>query len=104
MAEVTSKARTAPISVARIVHYTLSERDCLEIERQRLALWGAVGAVRNASGVRIGEVYPAVVVRKHTEDTVNLQVLLDGPDTYWATSRTEADPGGEGHWSWPPRV
>ncbi len=39
-----------------------------------------------------GDVYPAVVVRDWDEaaGTVNLQVLLDGNDTYWATSRTEA--------------
>ncbi|GAA4560510.1 hypothetical protein [Planotetraspora kaengkrachanensis] len=32
----------------------------------------------------------------------NLQVLLDGNDAYWATSRTEGDEPGR--WSWPPRV
>lgn len=46
-----------------------------------------------------GDEYPAVVVRAFGGSTVNLHVLLDGNDTYWATSRQE---GGEpGEWSWP---
>jgi hypothetical protein len=49
-----------------------------------------------------GQVYPAVVVRDWDEPagTVNLQVLLDGNDTYWATSRLPGlDPGC---WYWAP--
>jgi len=48
-----------------------------------------------------GEQYPAVVVRTFGGTTVNLHVLLDGNDTYWATSRMEGDDPGQ--WSWPPR-
>jgi hypothetical protein len=48
-----------------------------------------------------GQVFPALVVRDWDEPagTVNLQVFLDGNDTYWATSRTPGD--GPGTWRWP---
>lgn len=48
--------------------------------------------------------YPAVIVRAwgDTEQSaVNLQVLLDGCDTYWATSRSQVP--GQGQWIEPPR-
>jgi hypothetical protein len=62
---------------------------------------GHVGHVGNE--VTAGDVYPAVVVRVFDPSvtTANLQVLLDGTDTYWATSRTESP--AEGHWMWPER-
>jgi hypothetical protein len=46
-----------------------------------------------------GDSYPAVVVRTFGGSTVNLKVLLDGNDDYWATSRAEGDEPGQ--WSWP---
>jgi hypothetical protein len=52
--------------------------------------------------VQEGDVFPAVIVRDWDEQsgTVNLQVHLDGSDTYWATSRVQGDNPGE--WQWPP--
>jgi hypothetical protein len=49
-----------------------------------------------------GHKYPAVVVSTFGGEAVNLQVLLDGPDSFWATSRHEGDEPGT--WAWPPRV
>jgi hypothetical protein len=46
-----------------------------------------------------GDVYPADVVRTFGGSTANLQVHLDGNDTYWATSRAQGD--GHAQWSWP---
>lgn len=80
----------------RVVLYVLNEHDVTQIEHDRL---------RNASDgnpVGAGDEYPAVVVRAWGAlpgSAVNLQVLLDGPDSFWATSRTEGD--GPGHWHWP---
>jgi hypothetical protein len=47
------------------------------------------------------DVYPADVVRifDPQSTTVNLQVHLDGNDTYWATSRSQGTEAGQ--WSWP---
>lgn len=74
---------------------TLSDYDVEAIQRRREDL-GLVGNAANA-----GEVYPAVVVRVW-EPSVNLQVLLDGEDSYWATSRVEGNEPG--FWAWPQRV
>jgi hypothetical protein len=51
-----------------------------------------------------GDVYPAIVVRTFDPavTTANLQVFLDGNDTYWATSRPEGE--GPGTWREPHAV
>jgi len=98
-------------TIGRIVHYTLGAGDAEAINRRRKdftdsqsasAGLGYVGHVGNHA--EEGQVYPAVVVRVFDPSvtTANLQVQLDGNDTYWATSRTEGD--GPGHWGWPARV
>ena len=85
-------------TIGRIVHYTLTENDAEMIRGQRESS-GMFG-----NPVEAGQVYPAVVVRVFSEgsSSANLSVLLDGRDTYWATSRCEGD--GLGFWAWPPRV
>lgn len=98
-------------TIGRIVHYTLNAGDAEAINRRRkdfadsqsaAAATGFVGHVGNQA--EAGQVYPAMVVRVFDPraTTANLQVLLDGNDSYWATSRTERD--GEGGWAWPPRA
>ncbi|HEY9473021.1 MAG TPA: hypothetical protein VIS06_04110 [Mycobacteriales bacterium] len=88
-------------TIGRIVHYRLSAQDAAII-RDRRAATGAHG-----NPALEGDVYPAEIVRvfgpaDNPDRAVNLQVGLDGEDTYWATSRTEGD--GPGTWFWPPRV
>lgn len=110
-------------SVGRIVHYVLTDADEREINRRRRDFdafsranrpkadepgefpgrSGHVGHVGNET--RAGDVFPAVIVRAwgtSPGSSVNLKVLLDGSDDYWATSRTEGD--GPGHWHWPERT
>lgn len=97
-------------TIGRIVHYTLSEGDAEQINRRRPD--GPRGSDGNGAIVHVGnhaaegQVYPAVVVRVFDPSAsyVNLQVLLDGNDTYWATSRTNGESGEAGRWVWPPRV
>ncbi|WP_214103229.1 hypothetical protein [Acrocarpospora catenulata] len=85
-------------TIGRIVHYTLNAGDAQIIESRRAQ------SDRVGNHVEAGQVYPALVVRVFdpSAPTVNLQVYLDGDDSYWATSRTEGDTPGS--WSWPPRV
>lgn len=83
-------------TIGRFVHYTLTDDDAATIASRRTDL----GVGGNA--VQAGDIYPAVVVRTFGGPAVNLQVLLDGWDTYWAHSRCEGDEAG--HWHWPPRV
>jgi hypothetical protein len=105
-------AAPAP-SVGRIVHYRLSEQDATEINRLRddtrvrMAAGGGYAPgvqVHQGNCASAGDLCPAVIVRvfNPASPTVNLQVLLDGTDTVWATSRVPGDEPGQ--WSWPPRV
>lgn len=94
-------------SVGRIVHYKLSEVDAEAINRRRddfdTANPGATGFQAHIGNrAEAGQTFPATVVRTFGGDAVNLQVSLDGTDTYWATSRTPGDDPGQ--WCWPPRV
>ena len=86
-------------TIGRIVHYTLTEQDAAQIANDRAS---AVDRTLRHNPVSPGQTYPAVVVRTFGGPAVNLQVFLDGTDTYWATSRVEGD--GPGQWIWPPRV
>jgi hypothetical protein len=83
-------------TLGRIVLYKLSEDDARHIQQQR----SHDSTTANMSGA--GHKYPAVVVSTFGGEAVNLQVLLDGPDSFWATSRHEGDEPGT--WAWPPRV
>lgn len=104
-------------SIGRIVHYTLSEQDAAQINKRRadaknlngagvtLASQGLGPQIHIGNEVHPGEVFPAILVRSWAATAYasqNLQVFLDGNDTFWATSVTEGD--GERHWAWPPRV
>ncbi|WP_416975669.1 hypothetical protein [Streptomyces sp. 4F14] len=89
-----------------VVLYQLTDADAAGINRRRKdfhengsadSRTGFIGHFGNR--VEEGAVFPALVVQVHAEGTVtcNLQVLLDGNDAYWATSRAEGD--GPGRWS-----
>jgi hypothetical protein len=101
-------------TVGRTVLYKLHSGDVEQITQHRRKVEdaarnaaksaGADDVVHPISGNLVieGEQYPAVVVRTFGGTTVNLQVSLDGNDTYWVASRSEGD--GPGFWSWPPRA
>lgn len=80
-------------TIGRIVHYTLSQIDANLIHSRRTSR----GVAYNT--VNAGDVYPALIVRTFGGHAVNLQVMLDGEDTYWACSRMLGD--GPGTWAWP---
>jgi len=105
------------------VLYTLSSGDAEQINRRRrdadayrrlhppaeAGHPGSTGFIAHyGNGASEGDVYPAVIVRAWNEipGTSNLQVLLDGNDTYWATSRMLAAEQWPqpGCWIWPPRL
>lgn len=103
-------------TIGRIVLYCLSAQDAEEINRRRTSpdsiakrifaeppAWPVGAQAHIGNGVAVGDVYPAVIVRTwgDTPDAVvNLQVFLDGNDTFWATSRrcSEEPEPGEFHW------
>jgi len=94
-------------SLGRIVHYQLTEQDASEINRRRVPGaghgegWPAGAQAHHGNPVHVGELVAAVVVCVF-ETCVNLRCLLDGTDTFWATSRAEGTVTGT--WSWPERV
>lgn len=117
-------------TIGRIVLYTLTEDDAVQINRRRTtgpeiaeriknnslphremqlhleeplpATWPIGAQAHIGNTVEAGEVYPMIVTRVWSDTCVNGQVFLDGNDTLWATSALE---GTGGHsWAWPPRA
>ena len=88
--------------IGRMVHYKISADDEAIIGQERLDYY-----VRG-NHIRRGDVYPAVIVRRMSSIdeplNINLQVMLDGEDVFWATSKHVSAQGEhkEGEWVWPP--
>lgn len=109
MSSTTTTSKTLTPRLGAIVIYRLSEMDAREIRQRRLARGSA-----NAPGndALEGMCFPAMIVRDWAAGypaehggparsaeagaTVNLQVFLDGGDTYWTTSRARFDPAVHG--------
>jgi hypothetical protein len=83
--------------IGQVVTYTLSEADV------RLIIAGRAGRgpvdmeygsmVGHANPITAGQRCAAMIVADNG-GSVNLQVMLDGDDSYWATSRNRgSDPG-----------
>lgn len=101
-------------SIGRIVRYTLSDQDAEAINRRRADAARNISAHREtADGSQVhigntvheGEVFPLVITRTWSDQpggAINGQVLLDGNDTLWVSSRTGGD--GAGQYAWPARV
>ena len=97
MSEDAAAVPAAPPTVGQIVHYRLSSGDVEQINDRRVP-----GVAQSGNRVAVGDICAAVLVRTFGGQAVNLKVLLDGDDSYWATSRCGGD--ADGQWSWPPRV
>lgn len=82
------------------VLYTLSDYDAESINRSR-ADAVAAGAKVHGNSAAAGDVYPMDVVRvwgNQPGAAINGQVILDGNDTFWATSRCGGDLAGQYRW------
>lgn len=87
-------------SVGRIVHYVLNDVDVANINSQRSA-----GSGKSGNSPVEGQHYAAILVCTWEGATsANLQVFLDGNDTYWATSRSQNDDAVQGSWHQPEQV
>lgn len=101
-------------TIGRIVHYMLSEQDANAINKRRQDADAHMAKHQDRSDgsqihvgnqVQAGQVYPMIITRvwgNEPTSGVNGQILLDGSDTYWATSVSAGD--GERHFVWPERV
>lgn len=87
------------MNVGKIVLYQLTEEDAEAINRRRIDNirntnnWPAGAQAHIGNRVMAGDVYPAIIVRDWG-DLCNLQVFLDGNDSYWAMSKSEEDKPG----------
>jgi hypothetical protein len=88
--------------LGNVVLFRLSERDAADVNRRRLKKrstphdWHE-GAQRHVGDtVAAGDVFPMIITRCWgADDTiVNGQVLLDGSDTLWVTSRARGELNG----------
>ncbi|WP_329013267.1 hypothetical protein OG271_04085 [Micromonospora rifamycinica] len=92
-----------PPTLGSTVLYTLTEQDAANINQRRTDL--TIIGLRVFAGIEAepGQTFPATVT--HVDgDAANVQVALDGTDVFWAPSRTEGEPGEQGHWVWPPTI
>lgn len=95
--------------VGDVVRYLLTQEDADAINRRRTdaehfgAGDGRTGYIVHAGNpVAPGMEFPAIVVRAWPARQVNAQVLLDGTDALWVTSKVEGP--GYGQWHWPRRI
>ena len=103
-------------TIGLVVIYTLSPQDAEEINRRRTTgpaiakritenHWPLGAQAHIGNRVEQGMNFPMIIVRTWgdtPESAVQGQVMLDGNDTYWATSRVCGEQAGM--WHWPERV
>jgi len=104
-------------SLGRIVHYRLTAEDASEIDRRRTTRgsiserikeerWPLGAQAHLGNPVGEGQVCPAIIVAVWSDTCVNLRVMLDGTDEFWALSRNPVsmdDSDIPGRWFWPVR-
>jgi hypothetical protein len=99
-------------TIGRIVHYKLTAEQAEQINRRRTNShsiaerikedkWPIGAQAHIGNEAHEGQTYPMIVVVVWSGTTVNGQVILDGNDTFWATSSSQGDQNGQ--WQWPPR-
>jgi hypothetical protein len=87
------------LTTGRIVYFVFDEQSAKEVMRRRTdgaaiatrmkqdpPLWPAGAQAHIGNPVTAGAICPAMVVAVAGGDVVNLKVMLDGADEYWATS------------------
>lgn len=108
------------ITVARIVHYALTQQNAEAINKRRqdardskIAQTSSGAQVHFGNEARAGDILPLLVTKVWPDGLVNGQVFLDGNDILWVSSVHErlTDPitgnlieAPEGLWFFPPRV
>ncbi len=94
----------------RIVWYKMANYEAQQINKRRQDAqnkmdWHralSTGAqIHIGNEVKAGQLYPAMIIIPWgitPESAVNLQVFLDGNDTYWATSKCVGEKEGDYQW------
>lgn len=86
----------------RVVYFVFNQTAAHAVERQRLRSPGSGETGGGGNPVRVGDILPALVVQTWGAEStsINLKVMLDGPDTYWATSIPYDAAKTPGTWHW----
>jgi hypothetical protein len=103
------------VTIGRIVHYTLTDQDAVEINRRRTtgmkiaeriklntetsSAWPLGAQAHIGNEAKAGAVVPMIVVAVWSPTTINGQAFLDGNDTLWVTSATYGEM--QHQWKWP---
>ena len=113
------------MNIARIVLYTLTEKDATDTNRRRTtgesiaeriknnsltgrdlhpdhqlpAMWPRGAQAHIGSPVSAGEIYPLLVTKVISDTVISGQVFFDGNDNLWAFDIPEGT--GPGTWAWP---
>ena len=96
------------IAKGRIVHYVLTEADAVTITDRRVPgvghgeSWPAGAQAHVGNPVEAGEHIPAMIVEIFGDNgCINLHCILDGNDSFWATSRLpDLEDKAPGTWHW----
>ena len=105
-------------TIGRIVHYRLTAENADEINRRRTTrnsiairveekIWPIGAQAHIGNQVDEDDIVAGIIVAVWGDECVNLQLQLDGCDSYWVTSANFVDvsnPTEAGRWDWPPRV
>lgn len=102
-------------TIGRIVIYSVTEQDVIEINRRRTtgsliaerikkntpdsSCWPLGAQAHIGNEIKLGDKYPMIITRIWSNNCVNGQVFLDGNDCLWVTSATLGDNPHE--WNWP---
>lgn len=99
------------VHLGQIVQYVFGDANAYEVMRRRTTgpsiydrmnadppTWPVGAQAHIGNNVTMGTVCPAMVVRMFGDSIVNLKVMLDGSDTYWATSVAYDGAGLPGTW------
>lgn len=109
-AESLAHARTRELpTIGRIVHYTLSAMDAMQVnQRRRDAMRSGISQQNSGAVVHVGrnavagDVLPMIVTGVSPLDaTISGQVFLDGNDTHWVWQVSEGE--GQRTYQWPTR-
>lgn len=80
--------------MGRIVVYVLNGTDAQCIAARRPPGF-------NGNPACAGDEFPMIITRVWSPSIVNGQVILDGDDSYWATSVEISHEPAHRHWHWP---
>ena len=90
------------LTIGRVVYFVFDQSSADQVQAGRNLFTSGLQETGNM--VMVGDIYPAIIVRMFGGTSVNLKVMLDGTDTYWATSVPYDAAHGPRSWHWPDRA